>query len=417
VRGTDGAETGIADAALETVIWSQARETQVYGPQFHRNTDRVVGSPDLVRGWGRTDGRMVVERPRNVWYDLVPVIPADDYQEGVQRTFFTVWPDMLVVEMLERQLAVLKDLDLGPGPKWWRVGQLRATKRAPKFAIRSQGRLAYDGKINDYGLRPSSQIEGILEPGDYLAYYNGAVTNNAYVLGEGRLRYAADLKNGWVSLYAPCDENKPVIPAGTTVKYTLFSVVSPNLSGNWPADSLQFVELFRDRMGLDGDVPYRILPSRGRVISTNYVAVAEAEEGEFVASTEGLDLPASLPLEVRGLNRNWSAGFADLEKSRYRPIAMHQGTSYVSLSPRQPRQHFFVGHPAVADDPQVVLCCTQLDAANWALEIHNPTDTPRKATVRPAPGLSFLDFDRRTVEVPPGASVHLAIASRRSAAP
>jgi len=411
VRGIDGARGTTAQAIITTTIMSKAVGTKVYGFQFHRVTDRVVGSPDMTRGWGRTDGRMVVDKPRNVWYDLVPVVPAPDYQEWGQRTYFTVWPEMLAVEMLQRRLSVLQKIDLKKAPAIWRIGMLRATG-APKLGIRSQGRIVYDGRINDFGLRRSSTIDGVLGPGDYVAYYDGAVNNIAYMVYKGTLRYSADLRNGWITLYAPWDPKKTVIPAGTTIEHTLFSIVAPNLSDNWPADSLQFAERFRDDMGLDGDVPYRIIPTKGKVISTNYVAVVEAHEGQFVAKGEGIHLPASLPLEVRGLNSNWSSGFADLKRKRYRPIAIHRGTSHVSLSPLDAKPHFFVGHPAVADDPDVVLACVQLDATHWALEVHNPTDKPREVTVRPSSGLSLLKFSPKRVKVSPGTSVHIRIQSK-----
>ncbi len=416
VRGIDGARGTTSNAYLSTVIWSKAAGALIEGQRFHRITDRVVGSPDMTRGFGLTDGLMVVDRPRNVWHDLVPVKPAGHYQEWGQRTYYTVRPELLAVEMLERRLSVFKDIDLRKPPANWRIGILKATG-APKFAIRSQGRIAFEGKINDYGLRSSVAVHGILGPGDYVAYYNAAVNNIAYMVLDGELKFEADLRNGWVKLRVPLDPGQTLIPAGTTARHTLLSLVAPNLSDNWPADSFQFAELFRDRMGLDGDVPYKFIPESGDVMSTRYVAVVQADKGAFVARTEDIHLPASLPLEVRGLNTNWSSGFADLRKKRYRPVSIHENKSFVTLAPLDPRQHFFVGHPAVADDPEVCLSCVQLDARNWALEIHNPTDEPREVTVRPSAGLTFLRFEPRTATLPPGTSVHMKIVSSQSSAP
>jgi len=413
VRGIDGSRTSTSECNLSTGISSKAAGSVIYGPRFHRETDREVHSADLARGWGRTDGRFVLpkgERLRNVWWDLYPVKPADDYREWTQRTWFAVYPDMLAVEILERKLSVLKPLSLKRAPVTWHIGIAKA-KGAPKLAIRSQGRLAYDGPIKTFGSHRSAYVDGLLEPGDYVAYYDGSVTNIAYMVYRGKLRFHADLRNGWVILEHTWDPKRTAIPAGTTVEYTLLSITAPILSDRWPADSLQFAELFRDRLGLDGDVPYRIRASRGKVVSTDYILVTEAEQGALVFQAEDVDLPAALPVEVRGLNANWSAGCGDLAGKRYRPIAVHEGKGFVALDPRVKKQHVFIGHPVMCDDPEIVLCCVPLDAKTWALEIHNPTERTRTVRVRASGGWPGLAFEPKTEKVEPGASVHLQLKS------
>ena len=413
VRGHDGVRNSTSSCFLGTVIRGYGMKTAaIWGPEFHRTTDRVVGSPDVLRGWGLTDGRLQLEpgrRPRMVWQDLVPVKPADDYREWGQRTLFTVWPDMLLVEMLERRLSVLKGLDLKKGPVKWDIGTVRPIVPR-KLGIRSQGRILYDGPVGEYGLRPSTVVGGLLEAGDYVAFYNGYTSSMAYMVLEGQVRFIACLKTGWITLSVPWDPTRTIIPAGTTVEHTLLAIAAPVLSDNWVADSIQFAELFRHRMGLDGDVPYTIKPSQGRVVSTKYIVKAEAKDGRFVAKTAGVHLPATLPLEVDKLNSNWSCGFYEMDTKRYRPIAVVEGKGYVSLNPLKKKQQFFVGHPVVADDAEVVIGCVQLAARRWALEVHNPTDRARTPQVAPMKDLPPIAFKAFRVNVAPGSSRHFVVA-------
>jgi len=416
VRGIDGARPNTSLTDIATGISSKAAGSKIWSKRFHRSTDRVINSPDIIRGFGVTDGRLELEpgrRPTNVWHDLVPVKPADDYEEWTQRTHFSVTPELLVVEMLQRRLSVLKRIDLKKGPVEWYLGVLKAVD-AKRMAIRASGRIVWSGRIgkDNLGLYPVI-VTGVMGPGDYVVYYDAHANSDAFVVYEESIAFRADLRNGWVMLSVPWDEKADAIPAGTTFEHSMLAVSSPNLSDNWPGDSFQFVEHFRNAMGLDGDVSYRITPERGRVLSTRYVVRAEAEDGQFVAKAEAIDLPATLPLAVAGLNPNWSACYAELDAKRCRPINMAQGTSYVSLDPRKRRQRFFVGHPVVANDPEIVLSCVQLDPESWHLEVHNPTDAPKSVTVRPSEGFALLQFAPETVAVGPGKSVHMEVPSRK----
>jgi hypothetical protein len=420
VRGVDGQATGTTRPDLSTAIHSEAAGVLVNSLYFNRKTDRVINSPDVVRGWGRTDGRLDLGDGKRIehqcWNGPVPVTKADDYQEWIQRTMFSVTPELLYVEWIQRRLSVLKEMDLKKGPVRWHLGTLK-NFGAKRIAIRSQGQIVYSGAIgNSYrkvdtdklGLHGKT-LSGRLEPGDYIVFYDAPISNDGFMVYEGRITFRADLHNGNVTLGVDRDPNETVIPAGTEVNYSLLGVFSPNLSENFEPDSFQFMEDFRDQMGLDGDVAYTLRPSCGRLVSARYVAVVEARDGAFVAEAEGINLPATLPLEVRGLNSNWSTGFAELDKQRYRPINNRDGISYVALDPQVEKQHFFVGHPAVSDDAEIVLNCVQVDTKNWHLEIHNPSERDKTVTVRANRAFPLLQFEPIGKEVKGGTSVHVEI--------
>jgi hypothetical protein len=420
IRGVDGQDNGTSRADLTTVIHSKAAGSRVNAFLFNRKTDRVINSPDVVRGWGLTDGRLELGDGKRIeyacWNGPLPVTKAEDYQEWIQRTMFGVAPDLLTVEWIQRRLSVLEEMDLKEGPVLWNLGVLK-NYGAKRMAIRSQGNIVYSGAIGNsfrkadtdkLGLHGKT-LSGILAPGDYVVFYDGPISNDGFMVYEGQITFRATLNNGFVALGVDRDPNETVIPAGTEVKYSLLGVFSPNLSENFEPDSFQFMEDFRDQMGLDGDVTYTLQPSVGSLVTARYVAVVEASDGAFVAETEGINLPATLPLEVRGLNSNWSTGFAELDNQRYRPINNRDGTSYVALDPQVERQHFFVGHPAVSDDAEIVLNCVQVDTKNWHLEIHNPSERDKTVTVRANKAFPLLQFEPIEKEVKGGSSVHVAI--------
>ncbi len=418
IRGVDGQDTGTTRPNLTTYIQSEAAGVLVNSLYFNRKTDRVINAPDVVRGWGLTDGRLELGDGAPIiaqcWNGPVPVTKASDYQEWIQRTMFSVTPESLYVEWIQRRLSVLDEMDLEAGPVLWNLGVL-SNYGAKRMAIRSQGSIVYSGAIGgnrfretDPGLHGKT-LSGILGPGDYVVFYDGPISNDGFMVYEGRITFRATLDNGFVMLGVDRDPNETVIPAGTEVNYSLLGVFSPTLSDNFEQDSFQFMEDFRDQMGLDGDVAYTLQPSAGSLVSARYVAVVEASDGAFVAETEGIDLPATLPLEVRGLNSNWSTGFAELDKQRYRPINNRDGTSYVALDPQVERQHFFVGHPAVSDDAEIVLNCVQVDTKHWHLEIHNPTESDKTVTVRANRAFPLLQFEPIEKEVKGGGSVQVEI--------
>jgi len=412
IRGVDGQATGTSRPFLNTVIHSKGAGVVVRSRNFNRNTDRVINSPDVVQGWGLTDGRLEVGDLPDViycWNGPLPVTKADDYQEWIQRTSYGVTPELLVVERIERRLSILKEMDLKEGPVTFCIGMFK-NFGAKRIAIRSQGKIVYSGEIGKgkLGLHEKT-LSGILEPGDYIVFYDATISNDGFMVYDGRIRFMADLHKGDVSLTVDWDPNKTVIPAGTEFNYSFLGVFSPNLSENFNYDSFQFMEDFRDQMGLDGDVAYKIQPTIGKLISTKYMAVVEAKDGAFVAETEEINLPTTLPLEVRGLNKNWSTGLAQLDKKRYRPINNSKGTSYVALDPQIKKQHFFVGHPVVADDKNIVLNCVQLGEKKWHLEIHNPTTEDKTVTVKANKGFPLLQFETIRKEVKGGSSVHVEI--------
>ena len=72
------------------------------------------------------------------------------------------------------------------------------------------------------------------------------------------------------------------------------------------------------------------------------------------------------------------------------------------------RLDLFIGHPVIADNPDVFIQVTQTGETNWSVEVHNPTDKPIETTVRKND--YFDPFKDKTlsekISLPPGSSIY-----------
>jgi len=68
-------------------------------------------------------------------------------------------------------------------------------------------------------------------------------------------------------------------------------------------------------------------------------------------------------------------------------------------------QTIFLGHPLIADNPDISLIVARTkDWKRWQVEIHNPTDKKLTVTVRSNPYVVGLKFTEK-LTLPPGSSV------------
>jgi hypothetical protein len=64
----------------------------------------------------------------------------------------------------------------------------------------------------------------------------------------------------------------------------------------------------------------------------------------------------------------------------------------------------YLGELFHCDNPDIVLSCVQDGADHLLLDIHNPTDAPRRVTLTAVPGFTPLSGLKMTVNVPPCSS-------------
>jgi len=160
--------------------------------------------------------------------------------------------------------------------------------------------------------------------------------------------------------------------------------------------------------GLKGAPAYAFAATQGTVGAPDYPQpLAAGKDGCFLGKLTGVaGLAGNLGVAVSGLNDRWTAfcqsvGADPRTDARTRLIAAEAGTGYAVLRAEDEGRTLFLGHPLLADKPEVVLNVTRSrDWKTWLAEIHNPTDAALTVTVRTNPHLTGLTFSE-TLTLPP----------------
>ena len=86
-------------------------------------------------------------------------------------------------------------------------------------------------------------------------------------------------------------------------------------------------------------------------------------------------------------------------------MPVEEGTAYAVLRDEDEGRAVFIGHPIVADRPELVLNVARgEDGQQWLLEVHNPTDQVVKSLVKNSPHVTGIRFEEQ-MEIPPGTSL------------
>jgi hypothetical protein len=110
-------------------------------------------------------------------------------------------------------------------------------------------------------------------------------------------------------------------------------------------------------------------------------------------------------MRVMGLNDRWSAYCFDKTLGKARPVGVLNSVGYVRFDPEYADvTSAQVGHPIIADRPEVVLLFTQVAEApsRYMLQINNPTDQPLTVKLQQAMDLPDLNFEDQTLTLNPG---------------
>ena len=163
------------------------------------------------------------------------------------------------------------------------------------------------------------------------------------------------------------------------------------------ADPVALAAKIRTDYGISTAPSYTVKAQVGRVVDQQYVlTLAAAPEGCFVGSVTGIaSLPGNLGCAVQGLNDNWTAWYqlrGEKPKTRIVPVA--EGAAYAVLRDEDEGRDVFIGHPVVADRPELILnVALSEDGKKWLLEVHNPTDQVVKSLVKSSPHVTGIRFE------------------------
>ena len=172
------------------------------------------------------------------------------------------------------------------------------------------------------------------------------------------------------------------------------------------SDSAQF-EWVRHALGLAGKPTSDVHISSGKLRTTVLYLELDAEDGGADFSVSRADLPIPLPVKVHGVNPNWSTGIWDQDRQAFLPCGTLDGATVAALDTKERGRHVFVGNVVACNQPDAVVALVPEDNGRWKVQVNNPSDQPRKLTIRTPQAIKAFHI-YKTVEVPAGGQVEFS---------
>jgi hypothetical protein len=198
-----------------------------------------------------------------------------------------------------------------------------------------------------------------------------------------------------------------VLPAGTRLRARMLLVGMHRKVSDPAGLAAKIVQDY----GIRGPAAYKFAVVAGTAGAADYPASLQAgNEGCFRGTLTGVaGMAGNVAVAVSGLCDRWTAFCQSVGASagdvKTRLSAVEAGTGYAVLRDEDEGRSIFLGHPLLADKPEVILSVTRSrDGKDWTAEIHNPSDAALTVAVRSNPHVSGLAF-AETLTLPAGASV------------
>ncbi|MBE6404890.1 MAG: hypothetical protein E7040_02580 [Lentisphaerae bacterium] len=351
-------------------------------------------------------------------------VPNELYKAQVIYKMFTCRQDSSLIYLVEGKLEVLKDFSISEFLIFDTTGRLNAgnlTYTAPDGSIVRNNKLS----STVLGKLPVNGVVGI-----WPCTYNGSV---GFIPLTDGIHFRAWKTSPWGMLKGYYKPEKKQYKKGETISYsyiTVFSALNPENSDKFLLD-------VQNAFGLGGKpVPYKMVPSHGKVTGTGMILKLDAKDYAFNGSIAKVDLPLDLPVEISGLNPNWDAGIiykgkntlqipvyiVDKYQQRYieqtKRIAENtlyhipvdeKGVSMLQIDTQLGDHQIFIGNLLTADNPDLCLVLTDYTPNKKGFTVHNPTDKEITATIRPGKGMDLLGAFSKKITVKPGSSLYVKI--------
>lgn len=208
-------------------------------------------------------------------------------------------------------------------------------------------------------------------------------------------------QHGLLALWLPV-EHLPAEDHATTLRFLTFG-------GSFDEQDPDIGPRTLAALGVTADPDYTVDVTQGRLGARRLILALDGEGRGAAFRLPRADLPAALPVTVSNLNPNWTVALLDRVRRRWRPLGLLEETAYAVLDTTEDDKDVFIGHPVVADDPDLVLNLVQTGDREGILEIHNPTGRAVETGIRWTPAWEGMG---RNVDVPrlaPGASHGLPV--------
>ncbi len=147
---------------------------------------------------------------------------------------------------------------------------------------------------------------------------------------------------------------------------------------------------------------YAISADSGKILDPGFVTTLEAKDGVFIGNLKNLSCDIRIPVRIKGLNPNWTAGVWTLETDVFGPIGNDpDGFAWTSLDPVSGEGKFFIGNIVSCAEPSVIVRAFQLQGGGWRITAHNPGDKAVDTEVKGSAG-GPLEGHTRSVRLAPG---------------
>ncbi len=132
---------------------------------------------------------------------------------------------------------------------------------------------------------------------------------------------------------------------------------------------------------------FTIAAARGTVVDPGFVTTLEADGGVFTGQFKATVSTMRIPLRIKGLNANWTAGVWTGKSGVFAPIGNDpDGYAWTSLAPATDAGALFIGNLVACGEPSVILRAFQLPDGGWRIAAHNPGDKAVDTTVKGVDG-------------------------------
>lgn len=251
------------------------------------------------------------------------------------------------------------------------------------------------------------EVKGVLDKG-FLDLPKGGRVGGFIALSDG-LRVGA---NGVVG-FTPLPEQGGPLPIGTSWK-ARFVAVDPATVNVW-----------RQLMGVHGELPYAFTVTQGKLDSLSYVAECTAQNHGISGSVDKALDPSFLkglyggkinkdgeargaevteytvPVYVEGVNYNWPS--AIIREGELKQVDVFEGKARARLDVGK-TGNFYIGNTIVAGNPALKIAVLHWKSDRISLEINNPTNKPITTKIETLPAATGLLQHAWEVTIPPGTS-------------
>ena len=217
----------------------------------------------------------------------------------------------------------------------------------------------------------------------------------------------------------------------------------PEYKRYWSSNLL--AEDVRTKLGLAGAPAYEVTASVGSVVDTKLALTLESDGNGFRATIKRCHLPVALPVFIRGLNPNWSAGvwykgrnrllqtewperdpFGDYSHTKFIQVRAKKDeiirfgifdgdVGYLQLDLELDDRDVFIGNLVTCERQDIPLVFHRSSRPGaGAVEVHNPTAEPATVTVRPGKGFDLFGAFAERATVPPGSSCLVDVGPRKA---